>query len=84
VTGCLLLQRVLKGIKRWQRSSTDKRQPIIPAILRSIFSQLKMSNYDDMFWAACCSAYLGSYALPNSPCLMVVTSPKLFTFPSVT
>ncbi|CAB4014139.1 Retrovirus-related Pol poly from transposon 412 [Paramuricea clavata] len=47
-----------------------KRQPIITAILRSIFSQLKMSNYDDMFWAACCLAYFGflrssKFTVPN-------------------
>jgi hypothetical protein len=52
-SGCLRLQRVLKGIKRCQRSSSDKRLPVTPAILRAICSHLDLSQYDGvMFWAA--------------------------------
>jgi hypothetical protein len=54
LSGCLRLQRVLKGIKRRQGSSSDKRLPITPAIFRAIYSHLDLSQYDDvMFWAAC-------------------------------
>ena len=72
MSDCLLLQRVLKGIKRCQGASPDTRLPITPAILRSIFRLLDMSEYDDvLFWAACCLAYFGflrssEFTVPNA------------------
>ena len=48
------------------------RLPITPAILRSIFRLLDMSEYDDvLFWAACCLAYFGflrssKFTVPNA------------------
>jgi hypothetical protein len=71
LSGCLRLQRVLKGIKRCQGSSSDKRLPVTPAILRAIYGHLDLSQYDDvMFWAACCLAYFGflrssEFTVPN-------------------
>ena len=71
LSGCLGLQRVLKGIKRYQGSSSDKRLPVTPAILRAIYSHLDLSQYDDvMFSAACCLAYFGfsrssEFTIPN-------------------
>jgi hypothetical protein len=71
LSGCLRLQRVLKGIKRCQGSSSEKRLPVTPAILRAIYSHLDLSQYDDvMFWAACCLAYFGflrssEFTVPN-------------------
>ena len=71
-SGCLRLQRVLKGIKRCQGSSPDTRLPVTPAILRNICRHLNLYVYDDaMFWAACCLAYFGflrasEFTVPNA------------------
>ena len=69
---CLQLQRVLKGFKCCQGTSPDTRLPITPAILRSTFRFLDMSEYDDiLFWAVCCLAYFGflrssEFTVPNA------------------
>ena len=58
---CLMLQRVVKGIKRVQGCpSTAPRLPVSPEILQIVQSALSFSSFDDcMFWAACTLAYFG-------------------------
>jgi hypothetical protein len=71
LSGSLRLQQVLKGFKRCQGSSSDKRLPVTPAILCAIYSHLDLSQYDDvMFWAVCRLAYFGflrssEFTVPN-------------------
>ena len=54
------LQRVLRGIKRSQGSSSTNRLPIDKSILLLIHNHLNLSVPDHlMFWAACALAFFG-------------------------
>ena len=64
--GCLQLELVLKGFKRWKPRSQDQRLPITPWILQKIKAVLLQNphDYDNiLFWAACC---LGFFAFLRS------------------
>ena len=57
---CLRLQRVVRGIKRVQGSSVDKRMPVTSDIMMIIFRSMDFHIFDDiMFWSACTLAYFG-------------------------
>ena len=59
---CLRLQRVVRGIKRAQGSSSYSRLPITDGLMMVIFKSLDLSVPDHcMFWAACTLA-----AMPSS------------------
>ena len=64
--GCLQLELVLKGFKRWKPRSQDQRLPITPWILQKIKAVVLQNphEYDNiLFWAACC---LGFFAFLRS------------------
>ena len=57
---CLRLQRVVRGIKRTQGSSSRQRLPITDDILLTMVNSLDLSLPDHcMFWAACTLAFFG-------------------------
>ena len=57
---CLQLQRLLRGIKRVQGSSTSKRLPITVDLLKAIQRSLDLNSWDHvMLWAACCLGFFG-------------------------
>ena len=57
---CLQLQRLLRGIKRVQGSSTTKRLPITIDLLKVIQRSLDLNSWDHvMLWAACCLGFFG-------------------------
>ena len=61
---CLQLQRLLRGIKRVQGSSTTKHLPITIDLLKVIQRSLDLNSWDHvMLWAACC---LGFFHFPTS------------------
>ena len=56
----LRLERVLKGIKRTQGTSTRQRLPVTFTVLEGFSSLLDLNMYDDaLIWAACCTAFYG-------------------------
>ena len=57
---CLQLQRLLRGIKRVQGSSTAKCLPITIDLLKVIQRSLDLNSCDHvMLWAACCLGFFG-------------------------
>lgn len=68
---CLRLQRVVRGIKRAQGSSSYSRLPITDGLMMVIFKSLDLSVPDHcMFWAACTLGYFGflrsaEFTVPN-------------------
>ena len=68
---CLRLQRVVRGIKRAQGSSSCSRLPITDGLMMVIFKSLDLSVPDHcMFWAACNLGYFGflrsaEFTVPN-------------------
>ena len=57
---CLQLQRLMRGIKRVQGSSTSKRLPITIDLLKVIQRSLDLNSGDHvMLWAACCLSFFG-------------------------
>ena len=60
LTNCLRLQRVVRGIKRCQGSSTSSRLPITDDLMLLIRQSLDLRLPDHlMFWAACSLGYFG-------------------------
>ena len=57
---CLRLQRVVRGIKRCQGSSSSSRLPITDDLMQVIWQSLDLHLPDHcMFWAACSLGYFG-------------------------
>ena len=57
---CLQLQRLLRGIKHVQGSSTSKHLPITVDLLKAIQHSLDLNSWDHvMLWAACCLGFFG-------------------------
>ena len=55
---CLCLERVIRGVKRKQRTGTRPRFLITAAILRRLHSLLNHYS-DSLFWASCCTGFFG-------------------------
>ena len=74
---CLRLQRVVRGIKRSQGSSSSNRLPITNSHMLLIWKSLN-SHFPDrcMFWAACTLGYFGFL------CAAEFTVPTLASFSS--
>lgn len=77
---CLLLQRVVRGIKRSQGSPSSNRLPITDSYMLLIWKSLNVHLPDHcMFWAAFTLAYFGflgtaEFTLPNlAPSLLQFT-----------
>ena len=70
---CLRLQRVVRGIKRCQGSSSSSRLAITDDLTLVIWQSLDLHLPDHcMFWAACSLGYLGflrasEFTIPNLP-----------------
>ena len=70
---CLRLQRVVRGIKRCQGSSSSSRLPINDYLMLVIWQSLGLHLPDHcMFWAACSLGYFGflrasEFTVPNLP-----------------
>lgn len=68
---CLRLQRVLRGVKRFQGSSAARRLPITDSLLLVIHQALDFTSVDHhAFWAACMLGYFGflraaEFTVPN-------------------
>ena len=68
---CLRLQRVVRGIKRCQGSSSSSRLPITDDLMLVIWQSLDLHFPDHcMFWAACSLGYFGflrasEFTVPN-------------------
>lgn len=73
---CLLLQRVVRGIKRSQDSPSSNRLPITDIQMLFIWKSLNVHLPDNcMFWAACTQGYfrfLGTADSLDNPDLTVV------------
>ena len=60
LANCLRLQRVVRGIKRCQGSSSSSRLPITDDLMLLIWRSLDLHLSDHlMFWAACTLGYFG-------------------------
>ena len=68
---CLRLQRVVRGIKRSQGSTSSQRLPVTDSIMLVIFRSLDLNLPDHcMFWAACTLEYFeflrsAEFTVPN-------------------
>ena len=71
LTDCLRLQRVVRGIKRCQGTSSSSRLPITDDLMLVIWRSLDVGRADHlMFWAACSLGYFGllrasKFTVPN-------------------
>ena len=71
LANCLHLQRVVRGIKRCQGSSSSSRLPITDDLMLLIWRSLDLRLPDHlMFWAACSLGYFGflrasEFTVPN-------------------
>ena len=71
LTDCLRLQRVVRGIKRCQGTSSSSRLPITDDLMLVIWRSLDVGRADHlMFWAACSLGYFGllrtsEFTVPN-------------------
>ena len=71
IANCLRLQRVVRGIKRCQGSSSSSRLPITDDLMLLIWQSLDLCLPDHlMFWAACSLGYFGflrasEFTVPN-------------------
>ena len=60
MAGRLKFEQFMKGIKRINPSSSDRRLPVLPFILTKVCQVLERNPHDKdniMFWAACCLVF---------------------------
>ena len=60
MAGRLKFEQFMKGIKRINPSSSDRRLPVLPFILTKVCQVLERNPHDKdniMFWAACCLGF---------------------------